>query len=91
MKRCAVVAVEVAVEEAREQAVERPVSEREIERVPLDERRVRRLASRLVEHLARLVEAGYVSVQVARQEAGAAGDVERPGGGKGRDLAEQAA
>ena len=85
----ALFAFEVAIQEAREHAVEAAVGERQVERVSLDEARVRCLAPRLVEHLPRLVEPGDVAVQVAREEAGAARDVERRRGRERRDRAEQ--
>jgi hypothetical protein len=79
----------VAVVEAREDSVKAPVRERQLERVALDEARGRHLAPRLVEHLRGLVEAREVAVEMPRQEAGAAGDIERRRRRQRRDLAEQ--
>ena len=62
---------------AGEDAVERAVVERQLERVAVDEGRARRLPARDLEHALALVEADDLAAQVARQEAGSAGDVER--------------
>ena len=61
-----------------EEALERAVLERQVEPVSLDERRVGSALGRDREHPRALVEPRHVARQVAGEEAGAAGDVERP-------------
>src|SRR5262249_33627109 len=77
----AVCAFEVAVEVAGEDAAEARVLEGKVEGVALDELRFGRLAPRLLEHRRALVEADNLAGEVAREEARAAGDVERSRGG----------
>ena len=62
-----------------EDSLERVVFERKLERVAANEGGLRRLAPGLVEHRLALVEADHLAREMARQEAGAAGHVERPG------------
>jgi glutamate formiminotransferase / 5-formyltetrahydrofolate cyclo-ligase len=69
--------LEVAVEVAGEHAVELAVLERQRESVTGDEPRGGHLLARDVEHPLALVEADDVAAEMARQEAGAAGDIER--------------
>src|SRR3954464_6729867 len=76
------------VEVAREQPLEGAVLEREVESVALDIGGVRRLIGGDGEHLVALVEAGYLSPEVAGDEACPARDVEGPlrrGGGDRRE------
>src|SRR5512133_2172699 len=85
----AVVLLEVAVEVTREHAVERAVPERELERVAVDELRGRHLLAGDRKLPLALVEPDDVAAQMACQEAGAAGDVERAGGRQGPDQLRQ--
>jgi len=81
--------LEMTVEVAREDAVERAGFERESERISLHEPDVRRLRPRHAKHACTLVEPDDVTAQMAREEAGAAGDVERARGWeRGDDLSQ---
>ena len=71
---------EMAVEVAREQTLERPVLEREVERIAGDERGGGDALAGDREHPFALVEPGHVARQMLGDETGAAGDVERLGG-----------
>jgi len=77
-KELAVARLEVPVEVTREHALESSVLERQIECVALDEGRVRRTLLSEFEHAGALVETGDLAAEVPRQEAGSAGNVERP-------------
>src|SRR5439155_11191849 len=81
-KALALLVLEVTVEVTREDAVERPVFEREGERVSMLETRRRNLAARDLEHALAGVEADDVSAEVPGQKARTARDVQRPYGRK---------
>jgi len=81
--------LEMTVEETREETVERPRGEREVERVTAHECGVRGLALGLADHPRRLVETDDVAVEMPRQEARSARDVEGARGRQRRDDAEQ--
>ena len=70
----------------REDPVEAAVLERKLERVALDEGRLRRLATGLVDHRRALVEADDLAGKVAGEEARPARDVE---GARGRQGGER--
>src|SRR5439155_25826410 len=74
----AVQLLEVAIEVAGENAVERGVWKRQVERVALDERRLREPRARDLDHRVALVESDHLAAKVLRHEPGAAGDIERP-------------
>src|SRR5207247_10418074 len=78
---------EVAGEVTREDAVERAVREGEGERVALDERRIRQAFARDPDHRVALVEPDHLPAEMLRQEARAAGDIERP---RGREIGDPA-
>src|SRR6516164_6193765 len=70
----------MAIEVAGEHALEAGIVEWQLERIALDQRRMRDAVARDLEHLLALIEPGYVSRQVAREKPRTAGDVERAGG-----------
>ncbi len=83
--------LEVAVEVTREDAIERPVFERERERVPLLEPRSRSLRPRQFEHASARIQPDDVATKMSRKEARAAGDIEGARGSKTpNDALEQA-
>jgi hypothetical protein len=76
----ALVGQEMAVEVAGEDAVERAVGERQRDGVALDDPRVRQPGRGHLDHRRALVDAHHVALQVAGEEARAAGHVEHPAG-----------
>ena len=72
------VVLEMAVEVAREDALEPVVLERQGEGVALEERRLGVAPPREAEHLVAVVDTDDLAPQAAGDEAGAAGDIQRP-------------